>query len=142
MSQENEEIVRQAIEAHSSDYHAGLSDEARTARIVALWDPRCEYTSVVSAVESATYHGHDGIRQYLSDLAERWAEWRAEAEDLREVDPDTVFLSFRFRAVGKDSGVPVDARLGAVYVLSGGRLLRGRTYASPKEALEAVGLSE
>jgi len=108
----NVEVVRQAIEAQGSDYLCGRSEEDRSARRVALWDPKCEYTSFIAAVESATYHGHDGIRRYLSDLGERWAEWRAEPEAFVDVRPDTVFVSFRFRAVGKDSGVPVEARLG------------------------------
>jgi ketosteroid isomerase-like protein len=137
MSRENGEIVRRAIEANTSDDH-----EARTEAFVALWDPSCEYTSVIAALEPSTYRGHDGIRRYVSDLAERWAEWRSEVEDVFEVDPETVVVSFRFSAVGKDSGVPIEARLGAVCVLSDGKLLRGHTYPSRQEALEAVGLSE
>jgi ketosteroid isomerase-like protein len=138
----NVEVVRQAMEAQGSDYLRGCSEEERSARRVALWDPECEYTSFIAAVESATYHGHDGIRRYLSDLGERWAEWRAEPEAFVDVSPDTVFVSFRFHAVGKDSSVPVEARLGSVLVLSRGKLMRGRTYPSREEALEAAGLRE
>ncbi len=137
MSRENVEIVRQAIEANNRS-----DDEARIEALLALWDPSCEYTSVIAALEPHTYRGHDGIRRYVSDLAERWAEWRSEVEDVIEVGSDTVVVSIRFSAVGKDSGVPIEARLGAVVVLSDGKLLRGHTYPSRQEALEAVGLSE
>jgi ketosteroid isomerase-like protein len=137
MSRQNVDVVRQAIEAHRSD-----DLEARIEALVAFWDPSCEYTSVVAALEPHTYRGHDGIRRYVSDLADRWAEWRSEAEEVFEVGPDTVFATVRFRALGKDSGVPIDARLGAVFVLSEGKLLRGQTYPSREEALEAAGLSE
>jgi ketosteroid isomerase-like protein len=136
MAQENVEVVRQAIEANGSD-NPRLGEAA-----AAFWDSGCVYTSVMAALEPATYHGHDGIRRYLSDLAKRWAEWRTEPEEVFDVDPDTVFASFRFRAVGKDSGVPVEARLASVFVLSQGKLLRGRTYRSREEALEAVGLAQ
>jgi ketosteroid isomerase-like protein len=142
MSRENVEIVRQAIEANRSDDLDARNEEDRVARRVALWDPHCEYTSVMAALEPATYHGHAGIRRYLGDLGERWAEWRAEPDEVFDVGPDTVVATFRFRAVGKDSGVPVEARLGSVFVLSEGKLLRGRTYLSRKEALKAAGLSE
>ena len=131
------EIVRRGLEAHHSD-----NLEARVEELVAFWDPRCEYTSVMAALEPATYHGHDGIRRYLGDLADRWAEWRIEPEEVFDVGPDTVLATLRFHGVGKDSGVPVEGRLASVVVLSEGKLLRGRTYPSREEALEAVGLRE
>jgi ketosteroid isomerase-like protein len=135
MSQ-NVELVRQAIETNRSD-----DLEARIDPDLPLWDPSCEYTSVIAALEPHTYRGHDGIRRYFSDLADRWAEWRSEAEEVFDMSPDTVFATIRFRAIGKDSGVPIEARLGSVFVLSRGKLLRGRTYPSREEALEAAGLS-
>jgi ketosteroid isomerase-like protein len=138
----NVEIVREAIVASRSSDLDARNEEDGVARRLALWDPECEYTSVMATLEPATYRGHDGIRRYLSDLAKRWSEWRAEPEEVFDVGPDTVLATFRFRAVGKDSGVPVEARLGSVFVLSRGRLVRGRTYPSRKEALEAAGLHE
>ena len=137
MSRENVEIVRELIDANRSD-----DLESRIEANLALWDPSCEYTSVTAAVEPRTYRGHDGIRRYLGDLAERWAEWRSEAEEVIDAGPDTVLATIRFRATGKHSGAPIEARLGVVFVLSDGKLLRGRTYQSRDEALEAVGLRE
>jgi ketosteroid isomerase-like protein len=137
MSQENLDIARRLIEANRSD-----DLESRIEASVALWDLSCEYTSVTAAVEPHTYHGHDGIRRYFGDLAKRWAEWRSESEEVIDAGPDTVLATIRFRALGKDSGAPIEARLAVVFVLSDGKLLRGRTYPSRGEALEAVGLSE
>jgi ketosteroid isomerase-like protein len=137
VSRENVETVRQVIEGNRSD-----DLDVRREESIALWDPRCEYTSVIAAVEPETYRGHEGIRRYISDLAERWAEWRSEVEEIFEMGSDGIFATILFRAVGKDSGVPVEARLGSVFVLSQGKLLRGRTYPSREEALEAVGLRE
>ena len=131
------EIVRGSLAAH----HSG-DVEARAEELLAFWDPNCEYTSVMAALEPATYRGHEGMRHYLSDLGERWAEWRAEPEEVFEIGPDAVFASFRFHAVGKDSGVPVEGHLGSIFELVQGKLVRARTYPSREEALEAVGLSE
>ena len=132
------ETVRQVIEANRSD-----DLEARIEAVLEqLWDSSCEYTSVIAALEPHTYRGHDGVRRYLSDLADRWAEWRSEAVEIFEAGPDTVFATVRFHAIGKDSGAPVDARLGAVWVLSEGKVLQAHTYPSREEALEAVGLRE
>jgi ketosteroid isomerase-like protein len=133
----NVEIVRQLIEANRSDYL-----EATREAFLALWDPSCEYTSVTAAVDPHTYRGRDGIRRYLSDLANRWAEWRSDVEEVIEVGPDTVLATFVFHATGKHSGAPIEARLGMVVVLADGKFLRGHTYQSREEALAAVGLSE
>ena len=137
MSQENVEVVRQALAANHSD---GL--ENRLDSMLTLWDPSCEYTRVTAAVDPETYRGHDGMRRYISDMVDTWAEWQIEPDEVFEAGPDTVFATFRFRANGKDTGAPVEARLATVFVLADGKILRGHTYPSREDALEAVGLSE
>ncbi len=137
MSQENVEIVRQVIAANRSD-----DLEAAKEAVPALWDPSCEYIRVTAALEPQTYRGHDGIRRYFTDMAAEWGEWRAEADEILDVDQDTVLATTRFHATGKGSGVPVEARLAVVFVLSKGKISRGHTYLSREEALEAVGPRE
>jgi hypothetical protein len=68
MSGENVEIVRQAIESNRSD-----DLEARIEAVLALWDPSCEYTRVTAAIDPQTYRGHNGVRRYMSDMADSWA---------------------------------------------------------------------
>jgi ketosteroid isomerase-like protein len=141
MSQ-NVEVVRQAVEANRSvDLTAG-DGGGGAARLIALSDPSCEYTRVTAAVDPQTYRGYDGIRRYFSDMAESWQEWRLEEEEILEVGPDTVVATVRFHSIGRDSGVPVEVRLASVFVLSRGKLLRGRTFPSREEALDAAGFSE
>jgi ketosteroid isomerase-like protein len=117
-------------------------DQASVEAFVALSDPSIEHTRLPAAFGPETYCGHDGIRRWFNDMADLWQEWRNEIEGLVEVGADTVVASIRFRGVGKGSGVPVEARLGLVCVLSAGKVLRSRSYASGEAALEAVGLSE
>ena len=136
MSQENVEIVRQFIEAARS------GDVQATEAFVAVSDPSIEHTRLPAASGPETYSGHDGVRRWFTDMADLWREWRNEIEELAEVAPDTVAARVRFIAVGRESGVPVEAHLGLVCVLSEGKILRSRTYASGEEALEAVGPSE
>jgi ketosteroid isomerase-like protein len=136
MSQ-NVEIVRQVIEANRSDV-----PEAEIVAALAHLHPSGEYTPARDAFESQTYRGERGFRRYLSDLADSWAQWRSEVEDVSEVGPDTVVAAFRFHATGKSSGAPIEAHLGLVFVLSQGKIMRGQAYSSPQEALEAVGLRE
>jgi ketosteroid isomerase-like protein len=136
MSQENVEIVRKFIEAARSGDVGGLE------AFVAVSDPSIEHTRLPAASGPETYRGHDGARRWFTDMADLWQEWRNEIEDLVDVGPDTVAARVRFIAVGRESGAPVEARLGLVCVVSEGKVLRSRTYASGEAALEAVGLSE
>ncbi len=133
MSRENVEVVRQYIEsARSGDLDA-------IEAFIAVSDPSIEHTRLPAASGPETYCGHDGVRRWFTDMADIWREWRNEIDELAEVGPDTVAARVRFTGVGKDSGVPVEARLGLVCVLSECRILRSRTYASGEAAFEAVG---
>jgi ketosteroid isomerase-like protein len=135
MSQENVDVVRRFIEAARSEDHA-------IEAFIAVSDPSLEHTRLPAASGPETYSGHDGARRWFTDMADLWREWRNEIEELVEVGPDTVAARVRFIAVGRDSGVPVEARLGLVCMVSEGKVLRSRTYASGEEALEAVRLSK
>ena len=133
MSRENVEIVRQFIEAaRSGDVHA-------IEAFVAVSDPSIEHARLPAASGPETYRGHDGARRWFTDMDDLWREWRNEIEELAEVGPDTVAARVRFIAVGRESGVPVEARLGLVCVVSEGKVSRSRTYASGDAALEALG---
>jgi ketosteroid isomerase-like protein len=136
MSQENVEIVRQFIDAARS------GDTDAIEAFVAVSDTSIEHTRLPAASGPDTYSGHDGVRRWFTDMADLWREWRNEIEELVEAGPDTVAARILFIAVGRDSGVPVEARLGLVCVLSEGKVLRSRTYPSGEEALEAAYLSE
>ena len=136
MSRENVEIVREFIEAARS----GAPDAVEA--FVAASDPNVEHTRLPAASGPEAYRGHEGARRWFADMADLWREWRNEIEELVEAGPDTVAARLRFVAVGRDSGVPVEARLGLVCVVSEGKVLRSRTYASGDEAFEAAGLSQ
>jgi ketosteroid isomerase-like protein len=137
MSQENVEIVRRAIEVNrSGDLTAAVEGS------IDLSDPAVEFRSALAGLEGGAYQGHEGVRRYFEDMAESWQEWRNESAEIEEIAPDTVLATFVFRAIGKDSGVPVERRSAMVWTLSDGKVLRAITYASRSEALEAVGLSE
>jgi ketosteroid isomerase-like protein len=136
MSEENTEVVRRLIEVNRS----GDLDAAAQA-IDALVHPDGEYTRVTAALEPYTYRGPGWPRRYLADLAEVWGTWSIEAEDVVEVAPDKVVGTMRFSATGKESGAPIERRLGFVVTLQDGKVLRAQTYSSREEALKAAGLS-
>jgi ketosteroid isomerase-like protein len=131
---ENVEIVRRFIESARS------GDEAALETFLALSDPDIEHTRLPAASGPETYRGHEGAHRWFADMAELWRDWRNEVEELVEVAPRTVAARVRFFATGRDSGAPVEARLGLVCVLRDGKVAQSTTYASGDEALEAAGL--
>ena len=128
MSQENEEIVREAFDAYCrGDYD----------RVAGFHDP---HIVVVTVEDGAVYGNDDVLANY-----ERWNEaWEGTETTIEEVigHGDRVFLAVRFHARGRASGVEVDTRLYEVYTLRDGKVLRIDEYEHRADALEAAGLSE
>jgi ketosteroid isomerase-like protein len=133
----NAEIVRQALEANRSG-----DIEGSIERLVALSDPDVEFKSVTSTLEPHTYRGAEGLRRYMGDMANSWAEWHLDTEEVFEAGSDTVVAVFRSYLIGRESGVAIEAQRGSVFVLSEGKILRGQVYTSRDEALEAAGLRQ
>ena len=135
MSQGNVEAVRRAIAAHNAADAAGFLD---------LWDADCEWFTVTgSQLDATPYLGHDGIRQYLADRAETWAELHFLPDRIEPGADDDVVVAVGFlRGRGRGSSVPVEQRVGLVYRFRGPKVHDCRTYADPEAALEAAGLRE
>ena len=64
-------------------------------------DPRSAWPGIESV-----YRGHAGLQQYLASIYDAFAEYRAEAEDIRDAGEHVVTLAIE-RARGKLSGAPV-----------------------------------
>lgn len=133
---DNTETVRRAIAANRSG-----DLEATFETMVSLCEPRFEFSSMLTPLEG-TYQGHDGIRRYLRDMADAWHEWRNEADEIVEVEPETVLANIHFRGSGHGSGAAVGLSSAGVFVLSAGKLLSVHVYATREQALQAVELHE
>ena len=81
------------------------------------------------------YRGHDGIARYLEDVEEVWPQLRIYPEDISERG-DCIVVIGRVRARG--GGMIIDQPTGWVFNMRDGRILRGRVYGTPGEALEAT----
>lgn len=133
MSQENVEVLRQVFAAIADRDHA---------RLVELTDPDVEWRSFFAALlPKGEYRGHDGLRDYLEDVAESWESLRPELIDALQVD-DLVVGVGRIRYRGKESGVETDETAGWMLKFRDHRVIVFRAFRNPSEALESVGLSE
>ena len=133
MSQENLEIVRQNIEAFQ---------DGRFDSVVELWDAEGEWIpAMAGAVDDRVYRGHAALRRYFEEFFASFSEVRLHDVAFRNVG-ERVLVLYRLSVRGRNSEVTVGQPGGTVYELSGGKIVRGRSYLSEAEALKAVGLVE
>ena len=130
MSEENVDVVRQAIEAFNS---------RDRDRLLSLLDPEIEFRS---AVEQKTYRGHAGMVRYREDIDAVMEEFRIEGDRFLDAGRDRVVHLYRLVGRGAGSGVPVSREVGALWQLRNGKLLKGEIYLDQRQALEAAGLQE
>jgi uncharacterized protein len=101
-------------------------------------DAQIEWSEPAEFPEGGTYHGHDGVRHYLTHSREAWAEGRSEPEEFIPAgDRIVVFVHARVRAKGSSEWQ--DVRLADVYTISNGKAIQMRAFADRTEALRWVG---
>jgi ketosteroid isomerase-like protein len=135
MSQENLEIVREALDA------AFRRPKPDFAKINVLYDPAHELISRRDELEGGSHSGAHGYRDWLLD-AEETLPWESTVDELTEIDDDRVLALTQTRNTGTASGVVVNERLAMVMTLGGGKIVRTEVFRSREEALEAAGLAE
>jgi ketosteroid isomerase-like protein len=88
------------------------------------------------------YHGHDGVRQWGTEVWEVFGELHHELEQLIEAeDGETVVSVQRTQGRMRHTQIEVDLPWAVVWTVRDGKALRAHGYASKAEALEAAGLS-
>ena len=135
MSQENVEAFKRGLEAGNRGDVETLLEEL---------DPEVEWHSALHALlggEQTVFRGHDGVREMLRDLNEAFGEVHIEISEIRDLGDRLVAIG-RNRARGKASGVETDTPFALVTEIRNGKTILLRGYLDPKQALEAVGLSE
>jgi ketosteroid isomerase-like protein len=129
MSEENVEIIRRGYE-----HWIATGDFRAHADLV--WD-----VSNLRWPDQQIYPGAEGARQFLAQWADAWDGWELEVEEYIDAGERVVVL-INQRGRSKATGIPVHMRFAQVWTLRDGQGIRMQMYASPDEAIEAVGLSE
>jgi ketosteroid isomerase-like protein len=123
----NVETVERVFEALGRrDVEAALRD----------CDRDIEFTSLIGQLDGRSYHGHDGIRGFASELLEAWDVWLPTAERF-EAEGDDVLALGSSQVRGRGSGVEITIEWGTVMRLREGRVFQARMYASAAEARAA-----
>jgi ketosteroid isomerase-like protein len=132
MSEENIGIVRRLFE----HWERGEWNEGRD-----LFDDSCEVVFGTSAFPDpgAYLIGRDALRAWMNFI-EAFETFATEVDQIVEADGRVVVLAW-IRGRGRVSGADVDARVGAVFSLRDGKIVRYELI-DRQEALEAAGLRE
>jgi ketosteroid isomerase-like protein len=133
MSEENVEVVRRSWEALE---HGGLDAAAE------FWDPGIEWRAVEGALDDiGVFSGRDTMRRYYEEWVSTFDEFRAGPEEIIFASGDLVGAVIRTAGRARGSAGWVEGRYAVVYTVRGGRIVRGREYATAGQAREAAGLA-
>jgi ketosteroid isomerase-like protein len=134
MSQENIDIVRDAVAAYNRGDLDALLDE--------YWADDIDYRAVEGALDDqGPIHGKAAMRAYWQDWFDTFDDLTVEPLDLIDAGEDVVAV-LRFGGRAKLSGVESDLTFAVVYTFRDGKVARGREYWTRDEALDATGLRE
>jgi ketosteroid isomerase-like protein len=132
MSEDNVEIVRRAFAAWDrGDYDTAASH----------FSSDLEIDASDRILNPAVYTGIEGARRFRSEIAEAWAEFHVEVEDLLSAGDEVVAL-VRSVARGRASGVEVDSHAAWVVDVREQKVTRLRLYRDRGQALIAAGLRD
>ena len=84
MSQENVESARRTFKAFNRAFTEGTDD------LYALLDPDVEWVPVTAILEGRSYHGHEGVREWIEDMKRDWEAFEARPADFRDLGDDRV----------------------------------------------------
>jgi ketosteroid isomerase-like protein len=134
MSEENVEIVREAVEA----FNDGNLDAA-----FELVHPDIELRSPDVFPDAATYRGVEAVREFFETWLETFQGFRLHLEDCVAAGDERVLATLRVSGQGVESGASVESpKLFQLIDLRDGKILRASFFPTETEALEAARLSE
>jgi uncharacterized protein len=131
MSEGNVELVRALYQA-MNEQDVGRYDELVHPDAEWISDPR---------VGMAPRRGREAILDFFMDQAEMFEGVRVEVERLSAAG-ERVLAFVRVTGHGRASGAGVDIRIGHVWTIREGLVVRGEGYGDRDEAVRAAGLSE
>ena len=132
MSQQNVEIVRRGMDPFDQHFETRDVDLSCFARDVTV-------DNLAATFDGAVYHGHDGLREWLSLHRGMWKHQRTEPQQFITAGEDRVVVPIRIVSIGRDD-VETVAHAVLVMTVREGKIAYVKGYQSKAEALEAVGL--
>ena len=124
------DLIAQGVEA----FNAGDIDG-----MLAPMHPDVEFQPLRAVLEGSVYHGHEGFRRWLEDMAEDWQQFDLDVIEVSEPGANCVLVHGRVHARGRTSVVELDATAAWLCELQDGLISRLRFYRDVAAALDAAG---
>lgn len=122
-------IIRRAYE--------GFRTMDRTAILEAL-DPEVELDASEAMLSTGVYHGHDGVREYIALLAEKWGDFHIDALEFSDSVGGYAMVCGRLRGVDRSTGDRVEAPWTHVLRVRGGKVARVQIFVDRDKAQRAM----
>lgn len=87
------------------------------------------------------YRGKKAVTKMAKKWVGTWADYRFEIAEVIDAG-DSVVLVINEGGKGVGSGVPLEQQYGLIWTFEDRRIVRGATFKTKSEALEAAGLAE
>lgn len=109
--------------------------------VMKLLDPQIEWSEPAEFPGGGVYHGHEGVKHYLTQSRAGWAEGNSEPEQFIPVgNRIVVFVYARVRPKGSNEWR--ERRLADVYTFREGKAVQMRAFADRQDALRWVGIRD
>jgi ketosteroid isomerase-like protein len=139
MSQENVERFVAGMAAFNQIARS-IDEAADLQGFLAGLDSQIQFYPQQAALEGA-YAGHEGVMQWLADLAESYQDGHLRFAEIRDLGDQVLGLgTLHFTA--RASGIETDLPVAIVARFRNGLMTQFRDYGDRRMALEAVGLAE
>jgi ketosteroid isomerase-like protein len=133
MSQENVEVVRQALDAFNRQ-DLDAYDELFTPDFAG-------FPSMAGIVEGDRYRGRDGFETFLVGVRDTWDEFGVFAEQFRAIGGRVLVLC-RIAGRARRTGLRVDALGAMLFEFRAGKISGAHDYLDRSEAMRAAWLAE
>ena len=128
----NVETVRRIIAAFNAGGLDGITEFVH---------PDIEFQEPPTQPAPRSLHGVEDARKAFASFEGVWEEHRTEIVEIRDLGDDEI-LSLTVEHYRGRGGMEVSQQAGAIYTLTGGKLIKLRSFWEQDQALEAAGLRE
>jgi ketosteroid isomerase-like protein len=105
------------------------------------WHPDIEWRAVEGAADDVgVIRGQQALRRYYADWIDTLDDLRAEVDEVLLEDGERVAVGVRNAGRGRASGVDVTGHYYVACLVRDGRIVAGREYSTPDDALAGVAL--
>jgi ketosteroid isomerase-like protein len=128
----NESIIRRAYVAF---------DERDLDALVAVADESIEISTVTGLLAGRTgpYIGHEGLAEYMSDLAGTWKRLELRPQQFHPIDDESTLVFGRVRAWHEQGTGFLDSANAWLWTVRDNRIVAVKVFADPGEARAAFG---